>query len=104
MPETFNFLGFTHICGTNYQTGKFTIRRKTIGKGRMAAKLKEIRAQLRKRMHARVLGTMEWLQQVVTGISNITPFPAIWRGCERFAAMCCGAGYRRCGVGATAIT
>ena len=36
-PETFNFLGFTHICGTNYQTGKFTSHRKTIGK-RMAAK------------------------------------------------------------------
>jgi RNA-directed DNA polymerase len=23
-PETFNFLGFTHICETTYQTGKFT--------------------------------------------------------------------------------
>src|SRR5262249_48864701 len=40
-PETFNFLGFTHICGTNYRTGNFTVKRKTIGK-RMAAKLKEI--------------------------------------------------------------
>jgi RNA-directed DNA polymerase len=65
-PETFNFLGFTHICGTNYQTGKFTIHRKTVGK-RMAAKLKEIRVQLRKRMHARVPGTVKWLQQVVRG-------------------------------------
>jgi len=54
-PETFSFLGFTHICGTNYKTGKFTIHRKTIGK-RMAAKLKDIRVQLRKRMHARVPG------------------------------------------------
>src|SRR5215469_71675 len=49
-PETFHFLGFTHICGTNHQTGKFTVHRKTIGK-RMAAKLKDIRAQLRGRMH-----------------------------------------------------
>jgi group II intron reverse transcriptase/maturase len=65
-PETFNFLGFTHICGTNYQTGKFTVRRKTIGK-RMAAKLKEIRVGLRKRLHARVPGTTKWLQQVVRG-------------------------------------
>src|ERR1700733_14790888 len=24
-PETFNFLGFTHICVTNYKTGNFTI-------------------------------------------------------------------------------
>jgi group II intron reverse transcriptase/maturase len=65
-PETFSFLGFTHICGTNYRTGKFTIHRKTIGK-RMAAKLKDIREQLRKRMHARVPGTVKWLQQVVRG-------------------------------------
>ena len=65
-PETFNFLGFTHICGTNYQTGEFTVRRKTIGK-RMTAKLKEIRVELRKRLHARVPGTMKWLQQVVRG-------------------------------------
>ena len=47
-----------------YQTGKFTIHRKTIGK-RMAAKLKDIREQLRKRMHARLPGTVKWLQQVV---------------------------------------
>ena len=65
-PETFSFLGFTHICGTNYRTGKFTIHRKTIGK-RMAAKLKDIREQLRKRMHARLPGTVKWLQQVVRG-------------------------------------
>jgi hypothetical protein len=37
-PETFNFLGFTHICGTNHTTGNFALHRKTIGK-RMTAKL-----------------------------------------------------------------
>ena len=73
-PETFNFLGFTHICGTNYQTGKFTIQRKTIGK-RMAAKLKEIRVKLRKRMHARVPGTVKWLQQVVRGYFQYHAIP-----------------------------
>jgi RNA-directed DNA polymerase len=73
-PETFHFLGFTHICGTNHQTGKFTIHRKTIGK-RMAAKLKDIRAQLRKRMHARVPGTAKWLQQVVSGYFQYHAIP-----------------------------
>ena len=73
-PETFNFLGFTHICGTNHQTGKYTIHRKTIGK-RMAAKLKEVRAQLRKRMHERVPGTVKWLQQVVTGYFQYHAIP-----------------------------
>ncbi len=37
-PETFNFLGFTHICGTSHKTGYFTVHRKTIGQtdGRQA--------------------------------------------------------------------
>jgi RNA-directed DNA polymerase len=38
-PETFKFLGFTHICGTNRKTGYFTIIRQTISK-RRAARLK----------------------------------------------------------------
>ena len=73
-PETFNFLGFIHICGTNYRTGNFTIHRKTIGR-RMAAKLKDIRAQLRKRMHARVPETAKWLQQVVRGYFQYHAIP-----------------------------
>ncbi len=82
-PETFNFLGFTHICGTNYQTGKFTILRKTIGK-RMAAKLNEIRAQLRKRMHARVPGTVKWLQQVVQGYFQYHAVPGNFARLQAF--------------------
>jgi len=65
-PETFNFLGFTHICGRSRTTGYFTVYRKTIGK-RMAAKLKEIRQKLRQRMHAPVGDTVKWLQSVVRG-------------------------------------
>ncbi len=82
-PETFNFLGFTHICGTNYQTGKFTILRKTMGT-RMAAKLKEIRAQLRKRMHARVPGTVKWLQQVVQGYFQYHAIPGNFARLQAF--------------------
>jgi RNA-directed DNA polymerase len=65
-PETFNFLGFTHICGTNHKTGNFTIQRRTIGK-RMTAKLREIQGKLRVRMHERKEGTVEWLRKVVRG-------------------------------------
>jgi group II intron reverse transcriptase/maturase len=65
-PETFNFLGFTHICGTNHKTGNFTVHRKTIGK-RMAARLKELRAKLRQRMHESPTATGKWLGQVVRG-------------------------------------
>jgi len=48
-PETFDFLGFTHICGNNHKTGYFVVLRQTIGK-RMAAKLKAIRQELRGRL------------------------------------------------------
>ncbi|MGB7465948.1 MAG: group II intron reverse transcriptase/maturase [Candidatus Acidiferrum sp.] len=65
-PETFNFLGFTHICGTSRKTGYYTVIRQTIGK-RMAAALKQIQTQLRQRMHDSLAETVKWLQSVVRG-------------------------------------
>jgi len=65
-PETFNFLGFAHICGTSYKAGSFVVQRKTIGK-RMAAKLKEIKAELQRRRHESIEVTRKWLQSVVRG-------------------------------------
>ena len=65
-PETFNFLGFAHICGTSYKAGSFVVQRKTIGK-RMAAKLKEIKAELQRRMHESIEVTLKWIQSVVRG-------------------------------------
>ena len=49
-PETFNFLGFTHICGKKRSNGRFTVLRQTIRK-RLQAKLNEVKAELRRRMH-----------------------------------------------------
>lgn len=65
-PETFSFLGFTHICGTHPKTGYFTINRQTISK-RRAAKLKQLHAELRLRMHDSLTETAKWLQSVVRG-------------------------------------
>src|ERR1700741_2760938 len=48
-PETFNFLGFTFICGKT-RAGKFQIKRKTRG-DRMRAKLQEMKQEMRRRMH-----------------------------------------------------
>ena len=73
-PETFDFLGFTHICGTSRKTGRFMLRRKTIGK-RMAAKLKDIREKLRKRLHASIGDTVNWLQSVVRGYFQYHAIP-----------------------------
>jgi len=65
-PETFNFLGFTHICGKNHKTGYFMVLRQTIGK-RMTAKLKNLRQKLRERMHESTEDTLKWLKSVVRG-------------------------------------
>jgi RNA-directed DNA polymerase len=73
-PETFNFLGFTHICGRSRKTGYFTVHRKTIGK-RMAAKLKAIGEKLRKRMHESAGVTLEWLISVVRGYFQYHAIP-----------------------------
>ena len=68
-PETFNFLGFTHICGSIHKTGRFTVMRKTIGK-RMAAKLKAIKAELRRRMHEPIVDIGKWLRTVVRVVGS----------------------------------
>jgi group II intron reverse transcriptase/maturase len=64
-PETFNFLGFTHICGKT-RRGRFTVLRQTIRK-RMQAKLKAVGQELRKRMHDSVEEVGQWLKAVVGG-------------------------------------
>jgi RNA-directed DNA polymerase len=73
-PETFNFLGFTHICGRSRKRGYFTVYRKTMGK-RMAAKLKEVHAKLRQRMHAPTPETGKWLASVVRGYCQYHAVP-----------------------------
>jgi hypothetical protein len=72
-PETFDFLGFTHISGKNSK-GHFTVRRRTIRK-RMRSKLRQIKQQLRERMHDRVPQTGEWLKSVVQGYFNYHAVP-----------------------------
>src|ERR1700688_2845725 len=49
-PETFNFLGFTHICVKKRSNGRFTVMRQTIRK-RLQTKLNEVKAELQRRMH-----------------------------------------------------
>ena len=49
-PETFDFLGFTHICAKKRSNGRFTVLRQTIRK-RLQAKLGEVKTELRRRMH-----------------------------------------------------
>ncbi len=64
-PETFNFLGFTHIAGRT-QKGRFLLIRKT-RRDRMRAKLRAIKEELRQRMHDSIPEQGKWLRQVVRG-------------------------------------
>ena len=64
-PETFKFLGFIYICGKS-RRGAFQLKRKT-RRDRMRAKLREIKEQLRERMHESIPEQGRWLKQVVTG-------------------------------------
>ena len=64
-PETFEFLGFTHICA-KMRDGRFWVRRITVSK-RMRAKLAEVKDQLRQRRHQPVPEQGRWLGSVVRG-------------------------------------
>ena len=65
-PETFTFLGFTHYCGKQRSNGAFIVWRET-AKKRMVAKLRAIKAELRRRMHEPTASVGEWLKKVVMG-------------------------------------
>lgn len=64
-PETFDFLGFTHICAKS-KTGRFWLKRVTISK-RLRAKLREVNDQLKHRRHQPIPVQGRWLRSVVQG-------------------------------------
>jgi hypothetical protein len=65
-PETFNFLGFTFICGKT-RSGKFQIKRKT-RRDRLQAKLRKINEVLQRCMHQPIPVQGKWLGSVVRGL------------------------------------
>ena len=81
-PETFNFLGFTFICGKT-RSGKFQIKRKTRG-DRMRAKLREIKETLRRCMHRPIPEQGKWLGRVVRGYFNYHAVPTNGRALDVF--------------------
>jgi RNA-directed DNA polymerase len=81
-PETFDFLGFTHYCGWT-RDGRFVVKRKTQSK-RMTRKLKELRAQARRRMHAPVASQHKWLCSVLRGHYAYYGLPCNYRSMQAF--------------------
>src|ERR1700730_16719003 len=81
-PETFNFLGFTFICGKT-RAGKFQIKRKT-RRDRMRAKLKMIKEEMWRRMHQPIPAQGKWLWYVVNGYFNYHAVPTNARALHVF--------------------
>jgi RNA-directed DNA polymerase len=73
-PGTFDFLGFTHMCGKTRKTGRFIVKRKTIRK-RLSAKLQELKGELRRRWHEPAAEVGKWLRSVVQGYLNYHAVP-----------------------------
>ncbi len=64
-PDTFNFLGFKHLCSKT-RNGKFIVRRHTI-RQRLTAKLKAIKIELKRRRHQKLAEQKRWLSSVLRG-------------------------------------
>jgi len=82
-PETFDFLGFTHICATTRKNNRFTVRRKTIAK-RLRAKAKAIREEIMRRRHDPVPEQAKWLRSVVQGHLNYYAVPSNKQSIDAF--------------------
>ncbi len=85
-PETFDFLGFTHMCSKN-RKGYFFLRRNTKRK-RLKRKLDEVKVELKKRMHEKVDETGEWLAKVISGHANYYGVPGNMDTVKEFYKQC----------------
>ncbi len=73
-PDTFDFLGFTHICCNTWKNKKFYVKRITIQK-RFALSLRKIRNELWHRRHTPIPDQGKWLRRVVKGYMNYHAIP-----------------------------
>jgi group II intron reverse transcriptase/maturase len=72
-PETFDFLGLTHVCAVN-RRGGFKLKRVT-SKKKMRAKLKSVKTEMCKRMHHPIPDQGHWLASVLEGHYNYYAVP-----------------------------
>lgn len=75
-PETFQFLGFTHICSTT-RTGKFVVLRQTM-RTRLQAKLTEVKQWLREHLHDPIAVVGTHLARVIRGHLQYYGVPRNW--------------------------
>jgi RNA-directed DNA polymerase len=73
-PETFRFLGFTHICGKTRKSKRFKLTRHTDSK-RVRRKLLTVKREMAKRMHLPIPEQGRWLASVLQGHYNYYAVP-----------------------------
>jgi hypothetical protein len=81
-PETFNFLGFTHICGKS-KKGEFLLMRRTM-RERMRTRLRAVKVALMKRRHLPLPTQGAWLASVVRGYYADHAVPTNLRAMQAF--------------------
>jgi len=81
-PETFDFLGFTHICART-RSGAFQVLRKTMRR-RLRNKLREVKAELARRIHHSVPEVGRWLGSVLNGHAHYYAVPNNSRAVRAF--------------------
>jgi group II intron reverse transcriptase/maturase len=81
-PETFNFLGFTHCCGSNGR-GQFTVIRQTM-RQRLLKKLKAVNLELQQRRHEPIPEQGRYLHALVRGHVNYYGVPFNSRAIQAF--------------------
>ena len=81
-PETFDFLGFTHMCGKT-RSGRFALRRVTISK-RMRAKLHQVKEELVHRRYLPIPEQGQWLASVVRGHLAYYAVPGNYEAVDAF--------------------
>jgi len=81
-PETFEFLGFTHICGKT-RKGRFIVQRKSARK-KLQAKLRSVKQRLRMQMHDGVETTGKYLRSVLLGHYRYYGVPGNWEAMKAF--------------------
>lgn len=82
-PETFDFLGFTHICGETRERKWFKVCRQTMKK-RLRATLKRVRLALRRRIHDPIPEVGRWLRGVILGYDQYHAIPGNGKAIRSF--------------------
>jgi RNA-directed DNA polymerase len=73
-PETFNFLGFTHICGKTKDGRRFLLLRRTMAT-RVHRIIEHVKDGLKRRWNESINEQGRWLKAVVQGVFNYYAVP-----------------------------